>query len=611
MYLSKVEIKNFRSLKDITLDLQPGLNVVVGRNNVGKTNVLHAIRHAVGPEGARGETAWLDEDDFYHPPDGTDRATSISISLTYSNLTEEQRARFFEIVDFDLSDLSKSKAIVRYEASWPSTSKRPTTKRTGGPDAVEPPEVPGLLLGSLPITYLPALRDAEAALAPGQRSRLAQLFRDLIQRSGGATGEEIKGIFQAANQGLEDHTLIETVKASLQVTTRDLAGSDYSPSVLRAAEAKLERILRTLQVQMDGAAIPSLDANGLGYNNLLYIAVVLEHLKTVTADECPLLLVEEPEAHLHPQLTELLAGYLANNTPGTSSPQTIVTTHSPVLASRVRPNSVHVMFADHQTRLPRCNSVANACMTPKEERQLQRMLDITRASIYFAKGVVLVEGISESLLIPTLAKRQGIDLGRLHITVMPICGVSFETFSKLLQPTVFDIPVAIVTDGDPTVNRGEKWDDDVAEVGPDGEFVVSDRTTNLVGLFPDGFAVKVFHSKLTLEYDLAIAGDGNSVVMAKAWEACFAGTPGTFNLQKVAGVDDLAGKALIAWRGICRANHTGSKAEFAHMLAAELEQTNDKQETCAFDCPKYISGALEHVIQRVDKLSPELGKPSA
>ena len=130
----------------------------------------------MGPSASRGDALWLDRDDFYRASaiDATER--TITITLTFTGLTDAQRAYFYEIVDFDLADLSKSKAIIRFEASWPKGKRQASIKRTGGPAVAEPPEVPAKLLESLPITFLPALRNAEAALAPGYRSRLATLL---------------------------------------------------------------------------------------------------------------------------------------------------------------------------------------------------------------------------------------------------------------------------------------------------------------------------------------------------------------------------------------------------------------------------------------------------
>ena len=187
MYLSKVEIKNFRNLKDVTVELTPGLNVLVGRNNIGKTNLFKAIRQAIGPAGARAEGIWLERDDFYRASAAAEPESTISVVLTFSELSDKQRAKFYEIVDFNLSDLQQSRAIIRFEASWPEGKRVATVKRTGGPVAVDPPEVPGSILESLPITFLPALRDAEACLTPGYRSRLAVLLQDLAQRRGGDT----------------------------------------------------------------------------------------------------------------------------------------------------------------------------------------------------------------------------------------------------------------------------------------------------------------------------------------------------------------------------------------------------------------------------------------
>lgn len=616
MYLSAVEIMNFRSLKRMRAEFHEGLNVLVGRNNTGKTNLLQAIRHALGPGASRGEALWLEPDDLYSDsskdPTKDSPNRTISITLTFSGLSEAQCAHFYEIVDFDLADTSNSKAIIRFEASWSKEKRQASIKRTGGPLTPDPPEVPTRILESLPITFLPALRDAEASLAPGYRSRLALLLRDLAKRRGEGEQDKIESIYRQANEELEQTPLISDTMRSLQSTTKDLAGSDYSASVIRAAEVEFQKILRTLQVQMDGVPIGALDANGLGYNNLLYMAVVLEHLKKPDPDESPLLLIEEPEAHLHPQLTMLLADYLANKTPGQSTPQTIVTTHSPTLAASIAPSQVHVLFTDQRGQATVCNSVARAGMDPIEQSQLQRMMDISRATLYFAKGAILVEGISETLLIPVLAKRIGHDLRKLHISVVPICGVAFQTFKKLLDPDVLGIPVAIITDADPPVPTDVPWKDATPE-SQNGKFTLSERTQNLLTVFEKHSTVKVCPSKLTLEYDLAEAGDDNADVMAEVWEKCFTGTPGTFNRSRVSEAGtDRHWKAMVAWRGICRAKHSGSKAEFAHRLAAFLEGSNGA-DFCplTFCVPKYLRDAIEYVVVGVSPAAPPKGTTCA
>jgi putative ATP-dependent endonuclease of the OLD family len=599
MHLATVDIVNFRSLRELHVDFQPGLNVLVGRNNTGKTNLMHAIRHALGPASSRGDALWLERDDFFKESVKDDAERTISITLSFAGLSEAQRSYFYEIVSFDLSNLENSRAIVRFEATWPSAKRQASIRRAGGPASPEAPEIPSKLLEALPVTFLPALRDAEASLAPGHRSRLALLLRDVALRQGGTAKSDIEAIYARANDELEQHSLISDTRDSLQITTRGLAGSDYSTSVINTVEVEFERILRSLRVLMDGSPIGGLDANGLGYNNLLYMAVVLEHLKSAEADETPLLLIEEPEAHLHPQLTTLLADYLATNTPGGSTPQTIVTTHSPTLAASVPPSRVHVLFSDRSCSGLRCHGLATAGMTDAEQNELQRMMDITRATLYFAKAAILVEGISESLLLPVLARRMGYDLAKLHVSIIPICGVAFETFRKVLDPKVLGIPVAIVTDGDPPVSGDVSWKDAMPELAG-GTFKVSDRTTKLLSAFAGIGSVRVFHSRVTLEYDLAEAADENALLMADVWESCFTGVPGTFNRKQVleAGTDR-AGRALRTWRGICRSSHSGSKAEFAHRLAAHLSARSDTGQfaVSTFGMPEYLEQAIRFVAQ--------------
>lgn len=229
MYLAQIEITNFRSFKSLTVNLQPGLNVLVGRNNIGKTNLLDAIRHAIGPSGARGEAIWLSGDDFYRAatPDAK-AAETISITLIFEGLSDAQRAHFYEIVDFNVSDLSKSKAILHFDAIWPEGKRQATIDRWGGGPSADRTPVSAQILESLSVTFLPALRDAEAALAPGVKNRLALLLRDMVKRETGTTKTDIERIFLDANLELEAQSLISNVKASLQATTKSLAGTDYA-----------------------------------------------------------------------------------------------------------------------------------------------------------------------------------------------------------------------------------------------------------------------------------------------------------------------------------------------------------------------------------------------
>lgn len=596
MYLAQVEVCNFRCLQSLRVDLQRGLNVLVGRNNVGKTSLLSAIRQALGAAPGRGEGLWLSEDDFYRAGPGAPRATEMAVILTFRGLTKQERAFFYEIVDFDHCDVENSPAVVRFQASWDEKKRRAVVRRTGGPVGSNAPDVPSEVLAALSVTFLPAMRDAEEHLAPGPRSRLAHMLRDIARRGKDERKTPIEEIFREANKQLEAEPLITEVQESLRATTGRLSGTDYSEPAIRAAGINFDRILRSLQVLVPGAPVDGLHANGLGFNNLLYMAVVLEHLRLQVDDECPILMVEEPEAHLHPQLTALLARHLSSTNPGGKAPQTIVSTHSPTLVAAVPVERVVLFFTDPETKQLRANSLMHAGLDAREARAVSRMMDVTRASMYFAKGLILVEGVCEALLVPALAARLGIDLAKDHVAVVPVCGVAFETFKKLLDPTAFGIRTSIVTDADPVVEGGDKW----REMRPKKEgdaYELSARTKKLVASFDAHPTVRVHHSRVTLEFDLAEAGDENAAFMAAAWARGFHGPPRTLTAAMVTTPGlTLEDKALIVWRGVCQANSTGSKAELAQHLTEMLLEPDGFPR---FVVPPYLAAAIRHVADDV------------
>jgi putative ATP-dependent endonuclease of OLD family len=592
VYLEHVRIRNFRNLRDVEVWLRPGFNVVVGRNNTGKSNLFLAIRHALGPIATRGD--WLPpltRDDIFH--DGAAHtADPIRIDLSFAGLSEHQRAQFFEILDYAPERPEHSRARVYFEVQWDAEKGRYRRPKRWGGVAESDSDVPYEILRSLPVTFLPALRDAEQSLSPGRGSRVAQLLEELARtRPERSDPERIRRIFANANTALEADELIQEAVSKLRSATRSMAGSDYVGSSVNATDADFGRILRSLRILVDQSPIVDLSSSGLGYNNLLFMATVLSHLRETAQDEVPLLLIEEPEAHLHPQLAERLGTFLSGQLPGLADtpPQTIVATHSPTLASKTRPRQVSVIFESRQPRQVICNSLGRLELTDPEERSISRMLDITRASIFFAKGLILVEGVSEELLVPAFARLLEVDLAQHHISVVPLCGVAFSTLGRVLDRGGLGVPVAVVTDGDPPVKQEGGWKTATPRRTATG-FEISPRTASLLTEFEDHPYIRVFHSGVTLEFDCAAAGDENANLMVDVWEE---GYPGGRTVQRSL-VESSDEKALELWRGICCAHHGWSKADFAHLLAARIEGLGGGG---GITVPPYIEDAIRHVVR--------------
>src|SRR5260370_37654725 len=104
MYLQRISVRNFRNLAKLDTELRPGLNTIVGPNNIGKSNLFLAIRHCLGPSSTRGDQLILTEEDIFRLPKSAATTEPILVNLTFADLNEDQIAQFFEIVDFDPND---------------------------------------------------------------------------------------------------------------------------------------------------------------------------------------------------------------------------------------------------------------------------------------------------------------------------------------------------------------------------------------------------------------------------------------------------------------------------------------------------------------------------
>ena len=194
---------------------------------------------------------------------------------------------------------------------------------------------------------------------------------------------------------------------------------------------------------------------GLGYNNLLFMAAELLLLQS-HPDQVPFLLIEEPEAHLHPQHQTLFMEVLAarakalteaEKSEGLQQVQVLLTTHSPQLAAAADLETL-TMIVGHRA-FPLASGQTK--LEPDDYEFLRRFLDATKANLFFARGLIVVEGDAENILFPAIAEKMGRPLSRHGVSIVNVGHRGLFRYSRVLQRAaepVMAIPVALIPDRD-------------------------------------------------------------------------------------------------------------------------------------------------------------------
>ena len=213
-----------------------------------------------------------------------------------------------------------------------------------------------------------------------------------------------------------------------------------SDAELKTSDIQIKAILESLSLKA-----PELNP-GLGELNLLFIAAELLLLKDDTDGGLKLALIEELEAHLHPQAQLRLISYLQNEY-NENDVQIIVSTHSPILASKINLKNLILMkdgkgfdLAEGATGLQKGDYLF-----------LQRFLDSTKANLFFAKGIIMVEGDAENILIPVIADIIGYPLEKYGVSIVNVGSTAFLRYSGILirkNGEKIGIPVSVITDCD-------------------------------------------------------------------------------------------------------------------------------------------------------------------
>lgn len=504
MYLSNLKLWNFRkfgaegeiNFQSPNLDLQfsNGLNVIIGENDSGKTAIIDAIKLVLKTHSY--DFVRVDEKDFFK------QSERFRIELIFEDLSSQEAKNFTEWLGWVGTGL-KAKPFLKliYDVSRNEKKILSADVKAGLDDE-------GYLLTAeareyLRVTYLKPLRDAENELIAKRNSRLSQiLLGDVVFKE---DGHPLVGIFQELSAKLSSYFKGELeiqIENELKRPTEGKAikdkidqyvkgfHKDEDETEFHASSHDIKSILEKLSLFLKGDSNP-----GLGTLNRLFMAAELLHLNKADWTGLRLGLVEELEAHLHPQIQmQVIEAFQKQE-----RIQLILTTHSPNLASKLKLDNLIVCTSGGA--FPMGHSYTKL----KEENYkfLEKFLDTTKANLFFAKGIILVEGWAEEILIPSIAKAISVDLTKKGVSIVNIGNTGFEHYANIYlrrdEPQM-KIPVAIVTDVD--VREYEKIDGNyqkrttstVERETNDKLALISGKADQTVSYFPA--------PKWTLEYSL-------------------------------------------------------------------------------------------------------------
>lgn len=602
-YISRIEIEHFRNLHGLQADLAP-CAVIVGENRSGKSNLLHALRLVLDPS-LPDSSRELRPEDFWDGLAAPYGGEVVSVRAFLAGFEGDPDAE--SVLADCLVSNDPMVACLTYKYR-PKASRAEGEAGTLTEDDYEyvvyggDNEAHGVgrdVRRWIALTVLPAMRDAETQLAGARRPLLRPLLDRVRPALDAKTLKDVGEDLGIAAEKLLAEKPLKDLQDRINERVRDVVGAHVAVSTqFGFAGSAPDQLLRALRLYLVDGKLRSVGDASLGTTNVLYLSLLLQDLddrRERNDSAGTVLAVEEPEAHLHPHLQRLLFRYALRR-----DHSVLVTTHSPHIASVAPLASIGVLRATGDAAKPeaRLFSIADLELAQHQVADLERYLDVTRAEMLFARGLILVEGVAEAFLLPAFAaaemERRGLgsSLDELGISVCSVAGTDFAPYWKVTSEDGWNIPRVVVTDGDPDeggvlagLARAARLLGDAEVTGK----LESDKPDDIAFVRKALRRAGIFVGERTLELDLvASLAEEMKEAFVEVIGAKRKATVKRFNDavdNHAAGRDD-AGATLLK-----TLDQSVGKGRFAQRLASKI--------TPAHQPPKYVKKALASIFDRV------------